>query len=183
MKELKEHLRIVIGNTDEDDYLQTLIDAATEYVQQYTRRRLITQTWYYYLNDWPSGDTIKLPYGQLQSVTAVKYTDSDGDESTFSSADYIVDTNKDPGGVVLGYGETWPTATLYPSNPIEVEYVCGYGDDGSDIKAPIRHAIKLVASDIYENREPRFIGQGFTLTETKTVERLLWPYRLHGVFK
>ena len=182
LREAKEHLRIVLGNTDEDDYLEALLDAAIERTEQFLRRRLITQTWYYYLDDWPGVDAIKLPYGKLQSVTSVKYTDSDGDQSTFSSANYIVDTNQDPGRVVLAYGETWPTATLYPSNPIEIEYVCGYGDDGSDVKAMIRHAIKLAISDLYENREPTFIGQGFTLTETKAFERCLWPYRLHEVF-
>jgi len=62
----------------------------------------------------------------LQSVTSVKYTDSDGDQSTLSTDDYIVDNDSEPGRIVLGYGTVWPTATLYPSNPIEIQFLCGY---------------------------------------------------------
>jgi len=250
LDEAKDHLRIT--HSDEDPYIQALVFSAQAYAEQFLRRKLITQTWNVFLNNWPGGDVIALPFGQLQSVTHVKYTDTDGDQSTFSSADYIVDTDSDPGRIVLGYGETWPTATLYPSNPIEIQFVCGYGDhtplsvtnatnaspivlttaahgytandkvyvygvggntaaDGvwkittplattigllgssgnaaftsggtvikQDVPMGIKNAIKLLISDGYENRDPNFIGQGFTLTQTKAVERLLWPHRLHG---
>jgi len=125
LDEIKDHLRVT--HTDEDPYIQALLMTAQGQVESYLNRKLITQTWKAFFDDWPDGDAIVLPFGQLQSVTNVKYTDSDGDQSTFSSDDYIVDTDSEPGRVVLGYNESWPTATLYPSNPIEVQFVCGYG--------------------------------------------------------
>lgn len=122
----KAHARI--DHDNDDAYLQGLIAAAVGKAERYLRRRLVTQTWQYFLSDWPSGDCIILPFGRLQSVTHVKYKDADGDQSTWSSANYIVDTDSDPGRVVLGYNESYPTAALYPSNPIEIQFVCGYGD-------------------------------------------------------
>jgi uncharacterized phiE125 gp8 family phage protein len=182
LKEAKEHARIVLGNTDDDDYLDSLIEMATNAAEEYTRRRFITQTWYYYPECWPSGNKMALPFGGLQSVTNVKYKDTDGDESTMDAADYIVDTDAEPGTITLAYGESWPSIVLYPVRPITIEFICGYGDDGADVKPNIRHAIKLTVSNMYENRESMLIGQGFTLTQTKIVESLLSPYIVHGEF-
>jgi hypothetical protein len=75
---------------------------------------------------WPNSDVIVLPFGQLISVTHVKYTNSDGDQSTFSASDYTVDNDSDPGRVVLNYGEEWPSFTPQTSNPIEIQYICGW---------------------------------------------------------
>ncbi len=175
LKEVKQHLVIPRGWTEDDDYLDTLITTATDKVEQFLHRRLITQTWYLYLASWP--DTIVLPFGKLQSVTSIKYKDTDGDESTWSSDEYIVDTNTDPGEVVLGYGEVYPNETLYPSNPIEVEFICGYGDAGSDVDPMIKHAMKLVISDLYETRETEIIGA--ITSKLKTIENLLIPKTLY----
>jgi len=183
LKEAKEHLRVTLGYTDDDDYIKALITAATEQVEQITRRRLITQTWYYYPDDWPCGDFMPLPYGALQSITAIKYTNSSEVEATFSAADYyLTDSNSEPGKAVLRYGETWPTVTLSPSDPIEVEYKCGYGDDANDVPQTLQQSIKLLIGNAYENRENTAVGQGFTLVKTGMIESWIKAYAVHGVF-
>jgi len=182
LEEVKDHLRITLGNTDEDDYLQRLITAGTNYAQLFLRRRLITQTWYYYPDDFPRGDVIVMPYGKLQSAGfTLKYTGTDAVVHTMSSDEYIIDIIQDPGRVVLDYGESWPTESLYPSNPIVIEFACGYGLTSASIPEEIKQAILLSISDLYENREAVFIGQGFTLTKTGAIDQLLWPYRIHTV--
>lgn len=123
--EVKDHLRIL--HADEDAYIRSCIFSAQEKAETFTSRKLITQTWKVYFDVWPDDGRILLPFGQLQSVTHVKYTDVDGDQSTFSSDDYIVDTVSDPGRIALGYGKSWPSDSLYLSNPIEIQFVCGYG--------------------------------------------------------
>lgn len=178
LKEAKDHLGIEIGQTEHDDYIKTLIATATDKAEQHLHRRLITQTWYKYLENWPAGDMIILPFGKLQSVTSVKYTDEDGDESTWSSEEYIVDIDTDPGEIVLGYNESFPDDTLYPSNAIKIEFVCGYGTNGANVDSMITHAIKLAISDMYENRETEIVG---TITsKLKTFENLLGPKVLYG---
>jgi len=176
-------LNIILGNTDEDPYLEGLISMAVDSVEQVMRRRLITQTWYYYPEYWPIGDKLTIPYGQLQSITAIKYTNSAEVEATFSAADYyLTDTNSEPGKAVLRYGEIWPSTTLSPSDPIEVEYICGYGPAGATVPAPIMHAIKLMIGTMYENRESVIVGPGMVAARPLNYENLLNPYILHGVF-
>jgi len=60
---------------------------------------------------------------------------------------------------------------------VVVQAVVGYGASKNLIPAPIRSAILLLIGDLYENRENRVIGQGFTPVNTGAAEALLWPYR------
>ena len=180
LDEAKRHLRIEIDETNHDDYLQDLIVVARNQVEMITWRKLITQTWYAYLQDWPcswpSAEYIELPFGNLQSVTAIKYTDSDGDESTWDSTEYIVGTDYQKGRVTLADGYTWPNETLYPSNPIEVEFLCGYGLAVS-VPSQIKHAMKMIMSELFENREISIIGTIYK--EMEIVNNLLSDFRLN----
>ncbi len=139
----------------EDDLLTAIITTAREYVEDVTGRALLTQTWYYYLDEFPAKDDfIKIPFGNLQSVTSIKYKDTDGTETTMTvTTDYLVETNTDQcGKIVLPYGESWPTDTLYPSNPITIEFVCGW-TAASSIPKRIITALKMICSDLYSNRD------------------------------
>jgi len=177
LEEAKNHLRLELDFTVDDEYIKTLISTATQTAEQFLHRRLITQTWYYYLNCWPGLTAIDIIFGRLQSVTSIKYKDTAGDETTWDSGNYIVNIDSDPGQIVLDYNKSWPTAALYPSNPITVEYVCGYGLAGSNVEANIIHAIKIIISNLYENRESEVISAG-TLFELPTVLNLLTPFKI-----
>lgn len=124
LDEAKKHLRV--DHTDDDAYIQGLIAAITGEVERITGRRLVTQTYKLYLEKWPIGDII-LPFGQLQSITHVKYKDTGGTQSTWDSDEYIVQTETDPGRIMPTYGNTYPSTSLYPSAPIEIQFVCGFG--------------------------------------------------------
>jgi uncharacterized phiE125 gp8 family phage protein len=179
LEDAKNHLRLELDLTTDDEYIKTLISVATQTAEQFLHRRLITQTWYLYLEGWWF-NTLVMPFGQLESVTSIKYKDTDGDESTWSSDEYIVNTDSDPGAITLGYSESFPTDVLYPSNPITIEFVCGYGTGGSDVEANIKHAIKLLISDLYENRETVVISGGsVSLFELPTVINLLTPFKIN----
>ena len=124
LSDVKNNLRIT--HYDDDGHLYGLIQMATARAESYCNRALLTQTWNLYLDEFPAADYISLPLGQLQSVTHVKYTDSNDDQSTFSSSYYSADTAKEPGRIVLDYQQSWPTDTLNTNNPIEIQFVCGY---------------------------------------------------------
>jgi len=182
LKQAKEHCNITIGWTEDDNVLQALIVTATKKAEQYLRRRLITQTWYAYYDAWPRGeDAFILPFGQLQTSTApiITYTETDGTANTWAATDWNADVAADPGRIVLEYGYTWPTETLHPQNPIKIEFVCGYGDAGSDVEDMIIHAIKIMIDDLYNNRGDVLVG--ITSQNLKAVGDLLMPYRLHNV--
>lgn len=170
----------------EDDILTAIIQASRERVEQITRRALITQTWDYYIDAWPGCNAIKLPFGNLQTVTSVKWKDTDATETTLTpTTDYLVETNGEQcGKLVLPYGESWPSETLYPSNPIVIRYVCGW-TTAALVPATIRTAIKMMCDDLYHNRESQALttyGRELAYAENKTVDRLLNSARLREVF-
>lgn len=171
------------ATTVEDDLLTAIIEAARQQVEDITRRALLSQTWDYYLNHFPGVDFFTLPFGNLQSVTHVKYTDSDGDITTMTvDTDYYVETNGEGcGRIVLPYGETWPSFTEYPSNPIVTRFICGW-EAAADIPEKIRAAVKMICADLYENREHQNVGNAQMYFENKTVMRLLASSRLWEEF-
>ena len=144
----------------EDSYIESLITVSREMVEFHTGRRLINQTWDYFLGQWPNKDDyISLPYAApLVSVSSLKYTDYYALEHIWSTDNYIVDTMSLPGAVRLRYNIwpatfVWPAITLYPSNPIAIRYTAGYGASSTDVPKTIKQAMLLIIGDLYENRE------------------------------
>jgi uncharacterized phiE125 gp8 family phage protein len=169
----------------EDDLLNAIITAGRENIEDITRRALLTQTWYYYLDEWPSADFIKLPFGNLQSADlTIVWEDDDGTPTTLTvTTDYLIETNGEKcGRIVLPYGESWPSGTLYPSNPITITFKCGW-TTAALVPYKIKAALKLICTDLYANREAQLAGsisQGYS--ENKTVQRLLASARLWDEF-
>ena len=184
LAELKTHLRLDSGST-EDSLLTAIIQAARERVEDITRRALLTQTWELYLDNFPSVNYIELPFGNLQSVNSFKYTDSDSVEHTLiENTDYLVELNGEGiGRVVLVYNGSWPTATLNTSNPIVIEFDCGW-EAAADVPSKIKSAIMLFCGDLYENRESQTLKNlsSEAFCENRTANLLLASARLHNVF-
>ncbi len=173
------------GPTAEDDLLTAIIAAAREHVEDITSRALLSQTWDYSLPCWPGVNYIKIPFGNLQNAAGtapiVTWLDEDGTPAVLTvTTDYLVEANGEScGRIVLPYGDTWPTGTLYPSNPITIRFVAGW-TTAALVPSKIRTAVKMLCADLYEMRgEP---VQGQTVVENKTVARLLASARLWDEF-
>ena len=177
LTDLEMHLRLDIDYPTEQPLLEMYITAATKRVEQITGRRLINQTWRYYMAEWPAGDYFKLPNPPLVSVTSVKYRDSDFAEQTMSSGEYRVLTNIEPGRVALDYGEVWPSDTLIDNTEaIYTEYICGYGAGRPDVPENLRLAIMQLVGHQYENRETT--SSQAIVEVPDTAYALIEPYRV-----
>ena len=172
LDEVKKHLRV--DYTDDDVFIQALIVASTEKAEQFLRRRLITQTWKLYLDAWPLCDSILLPFGQLASVTHIKYTDTDDDQTTWSTDEYNVDTDRELGRVQLEYGYSWPSDSLHPQNPIEMQFVCGYGAHTPQTIAAASNASPIVLTTG---------THGYTANDTVMVESVTGNTDANGTWK
>ena len=166
LEEIKDHLYIGKGETDKDDYLKAIRDVAEDYVKDITGRELLQETNKAYFDNWPTGkkyDHFDLPFSPLISVpsSGVVYTDSDGNSTTFSSTAWSVDIASEPGRLVLGYNDDWPSVTLDNNNPISIEFVAGYST-ARKVPSSIKQAMLLIIGHLYENRETVIIGQGLT---------------------
>ena len=175
------------ATTIEDDLLNAIIASAREHVEDITRRAIITQTWDYFLDEWPSGNKIKLPRGNLQTTGFLMYyheVDADGNKDTTTmtlTTDYLIEQNGDQCGfVILPYNGTWPSFTHWPTQSIQIRYVCGWTTRAL-VPYKIKAAIKLICSDLYANREAQIVS-GQNYQENKTVMNLLWSKRLWDEF-
>ena len=154
------------------ELLTTLIQAAREYVEEFTRLAFIAQTWTLYMDDWPRANNplewwdgvregsqvgsytgeLVLPRGPLLGVTSLSVFDYDNTETVFSASNYFINTNSNPGSLILNSGQQWPIFYRQKQG-IKVVYTCGYGDNPTDVPAPLRTAIRMLAAHWYENRE------------------------------
>lgn len=159
--------------TSEDDDLTDLITDAREEIEKITRRALLTQQWDYVLDEFPIENYIRLPLGSLQSVTSLTYKDSDGVVFTMTQAsDYYVEANGDQyGRIVLPYGESWPSFTAYPSNPITIRFVCGW-TTAALLPKTLKRAVKFVAEQLYYHADRDEVLK--SAVETLTANHRLW---------
>lgn len=141
---------------NDSDTLSAFITTARQHWENILNRAFNTQTWNMYIHEWPKDDFIELPYSPLISVTSVTYTlssDSSTYGNTFSSGDYSVDTDSEPGRIVLNYGESWPSGTLATKNPIKIIFVAGYGAAATNVPTVIRTWVKVLAGNLYDKRD------------------------------
>jgi uncharacterized phiE125 gp8 family phage protein len=173
-----QHLRI--DSTNEDAYLTSLIKAARQYVENLCGP-LITQTWYQYQDRFPNGYDLAIGKPRLITVTSLKYTNEAGTQSTFSSSYYTVSIQDEYRPlIVLRDDYDWPdNGELYNTNPIEIEFTCGYGATAAYVPEPIKIAMLMLISQWYENREPSISGPGSIIAAVPfSVDALLSDYRV-----
>jgi uncharacterized phiE125 gp8 family phage protein len=169
-----------------EDLLAGLIVASRIRAEHLASRKFITQTWDCFLQEWPDRNFIRLPFGNLQNGEAtapvVSWKDVDGTEATLvAGTDYIVEANgEDCGRIVLPDGVSWPTDSLYPSNPIRVRFTCGYGGAATDVPQDIRAAIKLILADLWAQRGDPVIGQ--TVANSQAANNILRERRIPWEF-
>lgn len=158
LEDMKAHARI--DDFDNEATVGGFIVAGREWVENHTHRALITQTFILKISSFPlvREAIIELMGGKVQSVTSIQYVDTSGATQTLATSEYVVDADWEPGRISLAFDKTWPAIREW-GLPITITYVAGYGDDPADVPASLRSAIKIIASDLYENREDEIIGQ------------------------
>lgn len=171
---LKEHVRIDADLTDQDSVLLAYHDAAVAWVEDYTGRSLMTQTWQIACEKF--AEKLWLPRAApLASVTHVKYYDTANTLTTLSGTIYTVPAFAEPAVILLADTQVWPD--VYDrEDAVQVEYVTG-ATTASDVPAPLRHAVQLLVGHWYANRESVIVGTIASETPM-AVESLCAPYRL-----
>ncbi|CAB4220396.1 Phage conserved hypothetical protein [uncultured Caudovirales phage] len=178
LEETRAHLRVT--HNEEDGVIDGLITAARVTVEMITRRSLITQTIKLTIDEFPSSYTIRLPHTPVRSVSHIKYYDETGNLQTLSASKYWVDTVSAPARITLKEGESYPDTQKGRLNSVEITYIAGYGDTAADVPAPVKHAIKLLVSHLYEN--PDIVSAGQLFGVPMSCDYLLAPYRVLTFF-
>lgn len=176
LTEAKAHLRITDSNSD--TLITSLIAAARQHCEAITNRALASVTYELIMDSFP--EKIVLPMSPVESVTSIKYKDSDGIETTLASTEYIL-YNSEPAVVIPDYGISFPSFTPYPTGAIKIRFVAGYKTTSTDasllIPEAIKQAILLIIGHFYENRQEYIVGQTIAKIPL-AAEALLYPYRI-----
>lgn len=156
--EMKSHLRV--SSTAEDSLIEGYIVAARKYAERVTGRAMMDQTWRLTRDDFPTADTLELEGVVPLSSTdvTVRYFPSSGGSTTVDGGEFYVDTEPEPGRVVLRSSGIWPSETLREKGGVQVDFEAGYGKSGNKVPRDLRQAVLLMAAHWYENREPVVIG-------------------------
>lgn len=173
LAEAKLQCQVDADITDEDALIDTYIESATGFCEEYTGRPLITQE-KQYIGGF--GTRIELT-PNLLSVESVTYVDTDGATQTLDPAVYYIDTSSVVGRVIPL--ETWPAVKSTHPQPVTVNFTCGYGD-AADVPESIKQCIRLLVGHWYRNREPVVIGVSASTLDF-SVDSLLNPHRVFRI--
>ncbi len=160
----KRHCRGLDDVTDEDGVIETYIKAARELGEGYTGRGWLTQTWKCVADEW--ADDFPLPMaGPLQSVSTVKYYDSDGVLQTLASTNYVVDTTSQPGRVTRSPTVVWPALQADRASwKVEITYIVGWTTVAL-VPPTFKVGLLLLVDHLYENRSAVQVGIGVGAVE------------------
>ncbi len=162
LEEAKAHLRV--DHDDDDDYIEGLVDVATATIDGpagWLGRCLVEQT-LEWRGDGFGWRDLRLPYPPIVDIESVKYDDDSGAEQTVPGATYRLLGQPSQPRMALVSGASWPSARC-DGESVRVRYKAGWpvtteGEGEGAVTtwtgpAPIRHAILLMVSQLYENRE------------------------------
>lgn len=154
--DLKIH--VAVTHDEDDALLEAALSAARSQVEQHTGQFLMPQEWDVYLSG--SGYLFMEPVVDVVSVDAV-LEDETTEEATFAYDPILNHLAIDP----------YDGAVRYKAR-VQV----GYSDVGL-IPPPLIAAVKLIASDLYNNREGNVVGTSVVLNPT--LDRMLSLQRVN----
>lgn len=185
-----EYLRL--DEQQDVDLVRALIRSATDYVETYTGRALINRTLKYSVDYIEEVDVklhegmrigpdltirrkyLELPKPPVVSVSSIVTFDDSDNGTTFNTAKYYVDNQREPARIILRQGETFPTA-LRVGNALEVTYVSGYGASGSSVPESIKLAMLQFVTFNYEHRGDT---EGKTPLMPQNIRSFLDPFKV-----
>jgi len=112
-----------------DAILELWLRGVIRHAENFTQRAFVEQSWRVSLDRFPDGVAICLNRSPVISVEFIKFYDSQNYLQTLDPADYLVDSESEPGFVMPGPGKAWP-ATYDRVNAVSVQFKCGYGPTG-----------------------------------------------------
>lgn len=162
LAEAKLHCRVDLDL--EDDLITSLIAAARDRAEKYSRRAFVTQQWKLRLDAWPMYGEILIPLPPLQSIESIQYYDTGGALQTVDSSLYYVAPGT-PGRARIKSNQSWPDLEDGRPDAVIVNFTAGYGDTAADLPAVIKPAVLLMVGHLYRNRESTTTGSAAELPE------------------
>ena len=183
MARARRHLRLDESDTDavETDLIADAVAAAAGHLDGRTgilNRALLTQTWQ--VTGWRPGRCPRglglgfvLDLAPIQAVTTVEVLDGGAYTALPAATWRMVRLPGERVAVLPAPDTAWPSVDLDPE-AWRITFRAGYGDTADALPAPIRSALLLMVSDLFDNRDGKIQAN---LVDNPTVDRLLAPFQ------
>jgi uncharacterized phiE125 gp8 family phage protein len=177
LDEAKLHLHV--DHSDDDTLIGSLVAAATKHLDGYQgilQRALVTQTWKVETDNF--ADPLRLPVGDLLSLTSVKYYDGLNVQQTLSASVYGVYSDAIGPFISLKANQVWPV--VYDRrDAIEIIWTAGFGATANQVPQPIRQAVLLMVGHWYAHREA--VSEAALAEVPLSAKHLIEPFRLNAI--
>jgi uncharacterized phiE125 gp8 family phage protein len=173
-------LHLQVDGDAENVTIDALVYAAREWLENFTGRALIQQTWDLKLDSFADCDyfregAIWLPKPPVTAVSSVTYVDTAGVSQTWSSSEYQTDLPSGPHArrarIQPAYGYTWPTTRDQP-NAVTIRFVAGYGTTAESVPSLLVTAMKLLIGQWFQHR-----ASDEAATVPGWVRSMCWAYK------
>lgn len=155
LEEAKAHLRVL--NSDLDEEIAALLEAATEYCETVVGRSLrVSHTLTQSYDGWPCG-LVRFDRHPVTAVSHVKYYDADDVLTTVDSSNYRLHLSSEAAAVLeFDLDFTRPTLSVR-EDAVIVTYTAGYASL-DDVPARAKAAVKLKLAELFGNLEERQVS-------------------------
>ncbi|MFL9502472.1 head-tail connector protein [Rhodopseudomonas palustris] len=144
--DLKSFLRV--EHDADDAVIASLLTAARAQIEAWTGKMLLAQRWRLVLDAWPRDGRIVLRGGPLRALIAVRSYDERDYAHGLDLDSFVLNL---AGGVIASP----PWALPEPGRAvagIELDLELGYGTAPDDVPAPLRHGVRTLVAQWYDNR-------------------------------
>ena len=173
LSEAKEWLRV--DGTDQDTTITSLIEAATQWAEGFTKRAFINRDLRAIFAHFPLiGLDFYLPFPNVTGLTTLTYVDGDGTDQVFDIADLDVEPTFGLLRVKPDAVQDWPQAV----HSVRADYTGGFGVDASDVPENVKTAIKISIAQMFEVRVDQTFGAQASKPQTKSSEALLRHFKM-----
>jgi uncharacterized phiE125 gp8 family phage protein len=163
LAQAKKQLEIAETDSTHDEHLTLLIQAAREQFESDTGIVLGQRTVKVFDDEFEEAE-LQLQLRPAQSITSIKYYDSNNTQQTLSTSIYDFDTAKR--SIVLKYNQLFPPVVIQRYDAVEITYVVGYATQAA-IPAVAKQACLLLIGNYFEGRDM------LKESDAKTYERLV----------
>ena len=162
LAQAKKQVELAESDRTHDEHLTLLIQAAREQFEGDTNLVLGQKTLKVF--DYDFDTAIQLQLRPIQSITSIRYYDTNNTLQTLSTSIYDFDVAKR--SVVLKYNQLFPPIIAGRYDAVEIVYVAGYATQAL-IPAVAKQACLLLVGNYFEGRDM------LKESDAKTYERLV----------
>lgn len=176
-------LDLRVDHNHEDTLIQSLIDAATQYLEAPSGvlgKAFINQGWKMFTRGPDQDCRIYIPVTPVQSIDSISYFDSDNAEQVLAKSDFHLYGDENWAYITPKHNVNWPHLSDR-LDAITITFTAGFGAAETDVPERIRQLIRVIVVHWFINRSA--VNTGTIATEIPmaaqsliAVNRKGWSY-------